>query len=59
MNKRGRPKKENVRDREYRVRLNEEEQEILRYLSIETDKSMAEILRDGLQLQYKMHTKSY
>lgn len=51
--KTGRPKLENARTRQYRLRLNDEEYEKLSYLSEKTGKSVSDILRFGVELQYK------
>lgn len=51
--KTGRPKLENARTRQYRLRLNDEEYEKLSYLSEKTGKSVSDILRFGVELQYE------
>lgn len=48
----GRPKKENSRDRQYRVRLNEEEEGMLEYASQATGVRRSEIFRVALQDYY-------
>lgn len=49
MNK-GRPKLDNPRSKQYRLRLNDEEREKLEYLSERTGKTVSEILRFGVDL---------
>lgn len=51
--KTGRPKLENARTRQYRLRLNDEEYEKLSYLSEKTGRSVSDILRFGVELQYE------
>ena len=51
--KTGRPKLENARTRQYRLRLNDEEHEKLSYLSEKTGRSVSDILRFGVELQYE------
>lgn len=51
--KTGRPKLENARTRQYRLRLNDEEYEKLSYLSEKTGNSVSDILRFGVELQYE------
>lgn len=48
--KRGRPKKNNSKNRNFRVRLTEEEYKLLDILSEETGKSKSDILRGGLKM---------
>lgn len=45
---RGRPKKEDSRNKQYRVRLNDDEDEMLTYASEATGKQKSEILRQAL-----------
>ena len=52
--KRGRPPTGEVRTYGYRVRLTEDEAEILDYLSDKLGKSKAEVLRKGLAIQYNL-----
>ena len=52
--KRGRPPIGEARTYGYRVRLTEDEAEILDYLSDKLGKSKAEILRKGLTIQYNL-----
>jgi predicted DNA-binding protein len=56
MNKRGRPRKIDgeQKDRQYRLRLSEEEECNLEKLSYEYGISKAEILRRGLRMQYNL-----
>lgn len=49
---RGRPKKEDSRDKQYRVRLNNEEEEMLSYTSGLTGKQKSEIFRQALKDYY-------
>lgn len=51
--KTGRPKLENARTKQYRLRLNDEEYEKLSYLSEKTGRSVSYILRFGVELQYE------
>ena len=44
----GRPIKENRRDKQYRVRLNEEEDEMLSFCSEKTGKPKSDIVRRAL-----------
>lgn len=48
----GRPKKEDSRDKQYRVRLNEEEEGMLKYASQATGVQRSEIFRVALQDYY-------
>lgn len=59
--KTGRPKLENARTRQYRLRLNDEEYEKLSYLSEKTGNSVSDILRFGVELQneYAIFSKKY
>lgn len=52
MAKRGRPVKEDAKRDGYRLRLNEEERDMLDILKIKTGRSISEILRKGIELQY-------
>ena len=52
--KRGRPPTGEARTYSYRVRLTEDEAEILDYLSDKLGKSKAEVLRKGLTIQYNL-----
>lgn len=49
----GRPKKEDSRDKQYRVRLNEKEDEMLEYASNVTGKQKSEIFRQALVEYYE------
>ena len=44
----GRPKKEDSRDNQYRVRLNDDENEMLTYVSQMTEKAKSEVFRQSL-----------
>ena len=48
----GRPPKDNSRDKQYRVRLNESEDKILQYVSETTGKQKSEIFRNALEDYY-------
>ena len=48
----GRPKKEDSRDNQYRVRLNDDENEMLEYASKMTDKAKSEVFRQALRDYY-------
>lgn len=49
----GRPKKEDSRDKQYRVRLNEEESLMLDFCSEETGEAKSEIFRKALKAYYE------
>lgn len=48
----GRPKKEDSRDNQYRVRLNDDENEMLEYASKMTDKAKSDVFRQALKEYY-------
>lgn len=48
----GRPKKEDSRDNQYRVRLNDDENEMLDYVSQMTEKAKSEVFRQALTELY-------
>ena len=48
----GRPPKDNSRDKQYRVRLNDEEDSMLSYVSSLTGKQKSEIFRNALEDYY-------
>lgn len=48
----GRPPKDNSRDKQYRVRLNDEEDNMLSYVSDSTGKQKSEIFRNALEDYY-------
>lgn len=52
--RRGRPEKEDAYDKQYRLRMNSEEEHMLNYLAFNTGLSKAEILRKGLKYLYNM-----
>lgn len=57
---RGRPKKEDSRDKQYRVRLNDDEDEMLNYASGITGKQKSEIFRQALVDYYnKVRVNEY
>ena len=49
----GRPKKEDSRDNQYRVRLNDDENEMLDYVSHMTEKAKSEVFRQALTELYQ------
>lgn len=49
----GRPPKENSRDKQYRVRLNDEEDEMLSFCSEETGEAKSDIFRKALKAYYE------
>lgn len=49
----GRPKKEDSRDNQYRVRLNDDENEMLAYVSQMTEKAKSEVFRQALTELYQ------
>lgn len=49
----GRPPKEDSRDKQYRVRLNDTEDEMLRFCSEETGEAKSEIFRKALKAYYE------
>ena len=59
MKKRGRPIKEDAKRRAFNLRLTDDEAVMLNILSSETGKTMTEILRKGLEMQYKLHINDY
>lgn len=54
MKNRGRPRKENSKTDQFRVRLDAEDRAMMEHLSVESGMSMSEILRRGLRIQYDM-----
>ena len=54
MEKRGRPYKEDARKSGYRLRMNDVENAKLDYICAKTGKSKASILREALELRYKL-----
>ena len=52
--KRGRPPTGESRTYQYRVRLSEDEAELLEYLCDREGKTKADILRKGLSIQYNI-----
>ena len=52
--KRGRPPTGESRLYQYRIRLSEDEAEMLEYLCDKEGKSKAEVLRKGLTIQYNL-----
>ena len=51
---RGRPIKDGAKNNQYRIRLSDEELDKLNYLSFETDKSKADVIRDALKMYYNV-----
>lgn len=49
---RGRPKIEDSRNNQYRIRLNDEEEQMLSYVSKKTDRTKSEIFRTALMEYY-------
>lgn len=54
MGKVGRPKKENSKNREYRIRLTEDEYLSLKRMSEKTHLTMAGVIRNGLKIYKSM-----
>lgn len=54
MNKNGRPKSEDSRNKQYRLRMNDEESQMLDYISGKTGESKADILRKSLANYYEL-----
>ncbi len=54
----GRPKKENGKQRTIKVRINNETDDKLYYIMLSTGLSMSEILRQGIDVQYRALRKS-
>lgn len=52
--KRGRPRKKDARKGGYRLRLNQNEEKMLAFIMCQTRKTKADILRDGLKMQYNL-----
>ena len=52
--KRGRPKIENPKNRNYRLRLTEEEYQKLEFLSSQYNETMAKFLRKSVQMRSEM-----
>lgn len=52
MKKRGRPPKENSREKQYRLRLNEEEYAKIEYLAARKGVTAADILRKGVDILF-------
>lgn len=57
--KKGRPKKENARKRQYRLRLNDEEYEKILYLMDTQNMKVAEILRKGVDILYNFERSKH
>ena len=51
---RDRPIKDGAKNNQYRIRLSDEELDKLNYLSFETDKSKADVIRDALKMYYNL-----
>ena len=54
MRARGRPIKDEAKNKQYRIRLSDEELDKLNYLSFETNKSKADVIRDALKMYYNL-----
>ena len=52
--KKGRPRKEDARNYHHTLRLSSSDVEKIRYLETETGKSVSEILREGIKIQYNL-----
>ena len=53
MNGRGRRKSENSKNGQYRLRINDEESDMLEYISSKTGETKADILRKSLKIYYR------
>lgn len=58
MANRGRPKKEDVRSKGYRIRMNDDELEMLEKLQQMHNASKAEVIRNALSEYYNKTTKN-
>lgn len=56
---RGRPKKKESKNSYFTVRMNAEYMNKLNYLSMETGVSKSDIVRKGIEMQYKYHTLTH
>ena len=54
MNKRGRACNKDSRGNQYRLRMSDEEVEMLNNLSVKTHKTKAEILREALKMYHNL-----
>lgn len=54
MKRRGRPEKKNARNKQYRLRINDEEERMLNYLAFNAGLPKSEILRKGIKCLYNM-----
>ena len=52
--KRGRPTKENKRDNSYRIRMNEEEKQMLIHMSERNGLTKADVIREALSAYYEL-----
>ena len=54
MKRRGRPEKKNARNKQYRLRINAEEEQMLDDLAFDIGLPKSEILRKGIKCLYNM-----
>lgn len=52
--KRGRPSKPDGKNKDFKIRMTEEELEHLNYLSEKSGKNKSEIIREGLKMYYNL-----
>lgn len=57
--KRGRKPKTNPKNRQYRLRLNQEEYEKIEFLAIQKEMTMADILRKGVNMMYELERSKF
>lgn len=57
--KRGRKLKTNPKNRQYRLRLNQEEYEKIEFLAIQKEMTMADILRKGVNMMYELERSKF
>ena len=50
--KRGRPKKEESKNKEYKLRIGAEEEEMLEFLTFKDDVPKSEVIRNALRMYY-------
>lgn len=56
---RGRPRKEESRRNSHTVRFDEDEEAMLKHLTIESDDNKSDILRKALRTYYKMESRKW
>lgn len=54
MGKRGRPKKEDLKRGQYRLRMSAEDEKMLAYICEKKGLTKAQIFREGLRMQYNL-----